>query len=251
MKILLNILIGVVLSLNVLAQQVQLKVHVDAAHPFIILDDTLKYYGNNLDIHLTEGKHNLSIYQNQFKWSGGFIADTINIESGVIRSARLGTIKEKSSISELFYKYELSEERNLSEPRENILSAKNLLGNYPLVISAKKDTLKANTYSRIFPLEKKNIETISGIGRISFNGTGKEKYFGNSKWFPALIGTAIVFGGIAAYTKTVADKKYDDYLVTENPALLTETNRMDIISGVALGLMEINIGYIIYKLLSQ
>lgn len=251
MKILLNIYLMLILSSSLFAQQMRVKININTPHPFVIMDDSLKYYGNNFEINLSEGKHYLNIYEDQLKWSGGFLIDTINVNPGKIHSVKLGNIEPSSSIFELNYKFDIEDKAPLTAPKESMLSKKNLLGNMPLIISENPDTSRGITYSRIFKFKGKRIPQKISVGKISFNHSGQEKHFSESKWFPLLIGSAVIFGGVSAYLKNQADKKYEDYLTSNNRNLLDETNRLDLTSGIALGAMELNIGYIIYKLLSE
>ena len=82
------------------------------------------------------------------------------------------------------------------------------------------------------------------------NKNNNENFF-TSSTFKILIGTAAVLGGVAAYFKIKADKKYEDCLMTKNRSTLDEVDRFDLYSGVAFGLLQINFGYLIYKFLTD
>ncbi len=79
----------------------------------------------------------------------------------------------------------------------------------------------------------------------------KTENFFNSSTFKILIGSAAVLGGVAAYFKIKADRKYDDYIQTKNRSTLEEVDRLDLYSGIAFGLLQINFGYLIYKFLTD
>ncbi|MCX6173769.1 MAG: hypothetical protein NTZ27_03335 [Ignavibacteriales bacterium] len=79
----------------------------------------------------------------------------------------------------------------------------------------------------------------------------KTENFFSSNAFKILIGSATVLGGVAAYFKIKADRKYDDYLQTKNQSTLDEVDHLDLYSGVAFGLLQINFGYLIYKFLTD
>lgn len=104
----------------------------------------------------------------------------------------------------------------------------------------------------IFTYELKNAE-LSFNQELPFgNGyTKKEESFFRSGTLKILLGSAAVFGGIAAYFKIQADKKYDDYLQSKNQSLLDEVTRLDLYSGISFGLLQINFGYLIYKILTD
>lgn len=70
-----------------------------------------------------------------------------------------------------------------------------------------------------------------------------------SNWFKILMVTSAVLGATAAYFKINADKKYDEYLSTGDKEILKKVNRLDLYSGIAFGLLQINFGYLIYKFL--
>ena len=79
----------------------------------------------------------------------------------------------------------------------------------------------------------------------------KTENFFSSSTFKILIGSAAVLGSVAAYFKIKADRKYDDYLQTKNRSTLDEVDRLDLYSGIAFGLLQINFGYLIYKFLTD
>lgn len=90
----------------------------------------------------------------------------------------------------------------------------------------------------------------NNLGFYKADGTNGENFF-TSTTFKILIGSAAVLGGISAYFKIKADKKYDDYLNTKNQSTLDEVDRLDLISGISFGLLQINFGYLIYKFLTD
>lgn len=98
------------------------------------------------------------------------------------------------------------------------------------------DSLKINDCEKkyIFTYELKNAE-LSLNQELPFgNGyTKKRESFFSSGTFKVLLGSAAVFGGIAAYFKIKADRKYDDYLLSQNQSSLDEVNRLDLYSGIS------------------
>lgn len=93
-------------------------------------------------------------------------------------------------------------------------------------------------------------EHANNLGFYKADGTNGENFF-TSTTFKILIGSAAVLGGISAYFKIKADKKYDEYLNTKNQSTLDEVDRLDLISGISFGLLQINFGYLIYKFLAD
>lgn len=64
-------------------------------------------------------------------------------------------------------------------------------------------------------------------------------------------GTAIASGFAAAYLKIKADNVYDDYRQTGDPASLDQVRRLDLASGISLGLSEISLLTLTWLLFSR
>ena len=62
---------------------------------------------------------------------------------------------------------------------------------------------------------------------------------------------AVLSGAVAAYFKLKADNLYKDYDRTGDQSVLDKVKTYDTISGVALGVCEINLGLLTYILLSK
>lgn len=75
--------------------------------------------------------------------------------------------------------------------------------------------------------------------------------FIDSELFYVIIGSAVALGAAAAYFKLESDDYYQKYLITNDQSLKKKTDRYDLYSGIALGAMEINIGILIYKFLTD
>ncbi len=116
------------------------------------------------------------------------------------------------------------------------------------------DTLKISECDKDyhFNYDMKQIESSSITPNIyEYINKNKTESFFSSGTFKILIGSAAVLGGVAAYLKIRADRKYDDYLQTKNRSMLDEVDRLDLYSGIAFGLLQINFGYLIYKFLTD
>lgn len=136
-------------------------------------------------------------------------------------------------------------------------------GNHILVIkesllrwgdAVKVDTLRIQDCAQkyLFSYELKD-QTNMVNQELPF-GTGNQKSeesFFKSGTLKLLIGSAALLGGISAYFKIQADRKYDDYLKSKNQTLLDEVNRLDAVSGISFGLLQLNFGYLIYKFLTD
>lgn len=69
------------------------------------------------------------------------------------------------------------------------------------------------------------------------------------RWIDAAaIGTAVVGGALAIHYKFKADRRYDRYVETGDPALRDVIHRYDVYSGVALGAMQVGVGVFAVRL---
>jgi hypothetical protein len=65
------------------------------------------------------------------------------------------------------------------------------------------------------------------------------------------VSAAVVSGAASAYLKTRADTYYDDYRVSGDRGTLDRVRRYDLFAGIALGVTELSLGYLIMELLSR
>ena len=79
----------------------------------------------------------------------------------------------------------------------------------------------------------------------------KEPNFLDTDLFLVVVGSAVVFGATAAYFKLESDNLYEKYGHTDNKSKLDKIERYDLYSGLALGALEINFGFLIYKFLTD
>lgn len=78
----------------------------------------------------------------------------------------------------------------------------------------------------------------------------KESFI-DSDLFLVVVSSAVVFGATAAYFKLESDVAYEKYQKTDDKSYLDKTDRYDVYSGIALGALQINFGYLIYKFLTD
>jgi hypothetical protein len=64
-------------------------------------------------------------------------------------------------------------------------------------------------------------------------------------------GTAVAAGATAAYFKERADRAYAEYNITGDQATLDRMRKNDLVSGIALAVAEISLGYLLIELLSR
>lgn len=90
-----------------------------------------------------------------------------------------------------------------------------------------------------------------------FNGASiihvekREQNFLDSDLFWVILGSSIVFGSAAAYFKLEADNSYEKYKISFDQKYKKKTDKLDLYSGIALGTLQINFGFLIYKLLTD
>lgn len=71
-------------------------------------------------------------------------------------------------------------------------------------------------------------------------------------WIGYAAGAAMILSGMtAAYLKDQANKDFDSYLQTRDPATLATTQRLDRQAGVALTITEVSLGVLLYLFLSE
>ena len=116
-----------------------------------------------------------------------------------------------------------------------------------------RDSLRITDCSKsyLFNYGSNIISLNENRGQIFLEPVKRSESFFSSNTFKILVGSAAVLGGVAAYLKIKADRKYDDYLQSKNQSILDEVNRLDLYSGISFGLLQINVGYLIYKFLTD
>ena len=89
------------------------------------------------------------------------------------------------------------------------------------------------------------------VQTVNYKPVPHTESFTNSTLFKVMVGTVTVLGATAAYFKLKADNRYDDYLLTKDKSTLDEVDRLDVYSGVAFGLLQINFGYLVYRFITD
>lgn len=101
--------------------------------------------------------------------------------------------------------------------------------------------------------KRKSISNLNNNFQASaiVNYKPKEPNFIDTDLFLVLVGSAVAFGATAAYFKLESDILYEKYADTNNKSKLEKIDRYDLYSGLALGALEINFGFLIYKFLTD
>ncbi len=240
MNLLSKILLTAVLLLSsgsLFAQDCKATLIVESniANANVFVDDSLAGTGEYVETTLESGTHIIITVENSDRWDAQTYIDTINVTG-------CDTIK-------LNYNFTQKVLLNTEPQDAYVFVIDSLVGYTPLLL----------------PVVYNNI-TLQKPGYLSLNLTGKDlltekpfklKYIGeiddgtffDKTSFKILMGSMVVLGAVTAYYKLKADDKYDEYLQTGDSALLDQTNRFDLISGITFAALQINFGLIIYLFL--
>lgn len=203
----------------------------------IFINDSLVSESNNLEIELTRGTYKILVMENSDRYDALTFLDSLTVND--CKTYNLNYTKSKKVYLD-------------TNPQDAyVFRGDSLIGNTPIFINGNllPITLKKNGYED-FLLQKEKINDRIMIN-LNFNGQPKEESFFSTNTFYVLTGTAVLLGAITAHYKLKADDKFDEYKLTKNKNLLDETDRYDLISGITFTAMQINIGFILYKLLSE
>ena len=227
-----------VLSAELFASQNKYTINITTNSVAAAIFINNKLAGTGSVIYETDRDTNfIAIKKSLTQWGKAFIKDTL-IFAG------------SDNLMEL--SYNLDEEILIDSTPQDAAVKKGdeYLGRTPLFVNKNISSLflykKNYEPKEIFIKDEK-----AGNIRLNFNGRIKKESFIDSEWFPVLIGSALVLGGTAAYFKIEADETFEEYEKTMEQSLLDKTDRYDLYSGIALGALQVNFGYLIYKLLIE
>jgi hypothetical protein len=131
-----------------------------------------------------------------------------------------------------------------------VMKKDSLIGHTPLFISPRLgDVVLTKT-----GYQQKEID-LSGYDNnpvsLKFVGRKTPANFFESSVFRIFVSSIVVLGGITAWYKVKADKKYADYQSSGDGNLLNETRRYDLVSGISFAALQINFGFLIYYFLND
>jgi hypothetical protein len=236
---LINILLLVSVASGLFGQDCKSKIHISTDDSSSLIFIGEKFFGKgNSDIELPRGKYVVLIKESFTKWDGYELKDTVEIND----------CRKTYSFNFIVPKKVLVD----SDPQNaQIISKDSVIGATPGFVDLNKYSsliLKAgNDFMRLNKDELMRGE----IHKINFTPDKKEISFTDSDLFKILIGSATALGVSAAYLKIKADKKYDNYLADKNKTTLDDVDRLDLYSGISFALLQINIGYLVYRFLSD
>ncbi len=232
LKILLLLLTGLI---NINGQDcisiLEIETNKDSA--LIFINNRLEGYGK-VRREVSLGKYYLTIKENLERWNEHEINDSVNIKL---------CDKEYLISFNLFDKYYVD-----TSPQDAAVFI------YDSLMAYTPNFISVNQFHTLM-LKKKNYtkqvhsSELSLYNRIplDFPLQEKDESFSDSQLFKILLGTAAVLGATSAYFKIKADNRYEDFLQSKDPGKLKEVDRLDLYSGIAFGLLQINFGYLIYR----
>lgn len=190
------------------------------------------------ELNVEKGKYIILVKNNPDAWNSPELTDSVVIDD-------CGQRKELSfHFDSLVYLK--------SSPADAYVYYKDsLMGHTPLFIPVNIDRVelrKENHRSKeVFPEQLLGNNTVN----LDFTGPRQGSSFLKSNTFRILTGTALVLGATAAYFKIKADNTFDEYMLNRDQALLDRTDKYDLISGIALGALQVNFGVLIYYFLTD
>ncbi len=240
MKLFINIcLIYIFLIININAQDCKSKLIIqsDSVSVYVFINDSLITKTKSSEIDLPDGRYNIKLVGDNKIWNSRIKDEIISLNNC-----------ESKTI-----KYSADYETYLdSNPQDAfVFVGDSLIGNTPMFVnkSLKNVLLKKSGYS---DYNLSNLNSNHSIKvNLDFIGVEKQKSFFTSTAFKILAGTALALGATAAYFKLKADNKFDEYKLNRDKSLLDETNKYDLISGISFTALQLNLGFIIYKLFSE
>jgi hypothetical protein len=209
----------------------ELKIKTNLPNSLIYIDNKFTGTGN-IKIEVSKGIHFIFIKENKLIWNADEIKDTIKIADCTGKEF-IYRFKEKYFISGV--------------PQDaGVFVNDSLIGYTPISIASSiseiklkhKDYLGKELYLKDY-LSGENFKLTGGLKPVNKN-------FLNSDFFKLLVGSAIIFGGTAAYFKLKADDNFDEYNSTNIQRFLDNTRKYDLISGIAFGALQINFAALIY-----
>lgn len=199
----------------------------------ILINDSLEFH-NTYVIDLSEGNYSITISEDSDRWDAKLYTESFRLNNCEIKN--------------IYIKF-LDEILIDSNPQDaKVLNGDDLLGYTPLILSQRINRIKLSKQG-YFDRELEVDNNISAINvSLEFSGQQPKENFFNKPIAKVLFGSMIALGATSAYFKIKADNKFDYYLKTGELKYKDCTEQYDMISGITLGLTQINFGYLIYKI---
>jgi len=212
-------------------------IHTDIENVKLFVNDNFKSEGNYFELELEPGTYRINIVEDFRKWNARSFEDTLRIKD----------------CSNFNLNYNLNNKILLDSYPQNahVRESDSLIGFTPMLLEDNFQTLllQKPDYEDKFISQQ---EISAGVKPdLRFIGQIKGESFYESTLFKFLIGTAIALGATTAYYKLEADKNFDEYQITGDPALLEQTDKYDLISAVTFVALQIDFGLILYLFLTD
>ena len=212
-------------------------IHTDIENAKLFIDDSLESEGNNFELELEPGTYRINIVEDFKKWNAANLEDTL-------------IIKDCSTLN---FDYDLNNKFILDTNPQNVYvkESDSLIGFTPMLLEGNFQTLLLQKpgYKDKLIYHQDFAEGVKP--ELKFIGEVNSDSFYDTFLFKVLIGTAITLGATTAYYKLEADKKFDEYQDTGDPAALDQTNKYDSISAATFVALQINFGLILYFFLAD
>ncbi len=228
------ILLSLVFTISVFPQKsYSISVKTNSGKAMIFIDG--EFAGNHsVDTEIAGGFHEVFVTQRGRAWNAEKFIDTV-------------LVNQNNSVIELNYEFSKLFFVNSIPQNCKVMNNESLLAYTPTIIASKYDSLTLSKKNHIpVTLKFSDIPEVSTV-KLDFSGVAKKEHFVDTPWFKVLIGSAVALGATAAYYKIQADQKYDKYNETHDRSLLDDIDRLDLYSGIAFGLLQVNFGYLIYE----
>lgn len=233
------LLISSLFSSMLSAQDCKAKIFIqtDIERAKLFVNDNFENEGNNFELELTPGIYIINIVEDFKKWNARSFEDTLRIKD----------------CSNLNLNYNLNNKLLLDSYPQNahVRESDSLLGFTPMLLEENFQTLllqKPGYEDKLITQQ----EIAAGVKpELQFTGQVKGESFYESTLFKFLVGTAIALGATTAYYKLEADKNFDEYQITGDQALLEQTDKYDLISGITFVALQIDFGLILYLFLTD
>ena len=222
-------------SAQVCKSDVFIQTDVDSANLFV--NDFFEGRGKNFSLKLEPGTYTITIMEDYKVWNGVWIYDTLRIND--CKNINVNYILRNKILVD-------------SDPQNAYAKESDtLIGFTPLLVE--------NNYQSLLLQKPGYSDKIVSAQEIStgtkpvlqFTGEMKGENFYNTTIFKILAGTLLSLGATTAYYKLEADKTFDEYQFTGDPALLDQTEKYDQISAFTFVAMQINFGLILYLFLTD
>jgi len=240
MNLLIKMLFTVILFQTAICAQnckARIFIRTDVERAKLFIDDNFISEGNNFELELEPGIYKIDMIQDFKKWDAGRIEDSLYIKD----------------CSDLSFSFNLNNKLLIDSSPQNVYvrESDSVIGYTPMLIDHDFQTLKLQKPGYEEKLVSQE-QIAAGIKPdLQFIGQMKGESFYESTLFKLLIGTAIALGATTAYYKLEADKIFDEYQITGDPALLDQTDKYDLISGITFVALQIDFGLILYLFLTD